>query len=63
MNEERTIMEVKPYNCDACGVEVTDHTLGDLPHKPDRSLRFACHDCFEAMTCDLEEDEDEDSDF
>lgn len=56
-------MEVKPYNCDACGVEVTDHTLGDLPHKPDSGLRFACHDCFEAMTCDLEDDEDEDSDF
>jgi hypothetical protein len=60
MNEERTIMEVKPYNCDACGVEVTDHTLGDLPHQPNSGLRFACDDCFEALGGEDEDDEDYD---
>lgn len=53
-------MEVKPYNCDACGVEVTDHTLGDLPHQPNSGLRFACDDCFEVLGGEDEDDEDYD---
>lgn len=49
-----------PFQCDTCGITVTDHVLDDgTVINPKRFYRLLCEACFDALPA-MEEDEYED---